>query len=89
MGNHALLNSNSPIQKRLRAILKIMLTTGMLLLTTACSLDEVKRFAYETGNNYACNEHEPNLPEKVRECEENALSYEEYKAARDETLSSD
>ena len=59
----------------------------LVLSTTACTLDELKHTAYMMGNNYACNEHEPNLPEKVRQCEEREMSYEEYKAAREKILS--
>ncbi len=60
---------------------------GMLLLSTACSVDTIKRLGYETGKQYVCNTQEPNLPDKVRQCQENAQSYEEYEVARAEILS--
>ena len=67
--------------------MKILLVTGIVLLSTACSMDEIKRFGYESGNQYVCNEQEPNLPDKVRQCRQKAQSYDEYQSARAETLS--
>ena len=58
----------------------------LVLSTTACTLDELKHSAYMMGNNYACNEHEPNHPDKVRDCIDSELSYSEYKTAREDKL---
>jgi hypothetical protein len=59
----------------------------ILLLCSSCSLDQLTQTAYEMGNNYACNEHEPNHFDKVRDCIDSELSYSEYKTARQEKFS--
>jgi len=70
-------------------LVKILLVVGTALLLSACSEDAITRLAYETGKQYVCNTQEPNLPDRVRQCQENAQSYEEYKAARAQMLSRD
>ncbi len=67
-------------------VLKKLLIFSILFAGTACSAHDIKRFVYDIGKHYACNENEPNLPDKVQECTDRELSYEEYKAAREETL---
>jgi len=59
----------------------------ILLLCSSCTLEQLTHSAYEMGNNYACNEHEPNHPDKVRDCIDSELSYSEYKTAREDKLS--
>ena len=72
-----------------QSLIKMLPGLCLVLSASACSMDDLKRTAYEVGNNYACNEHEPNLPEKVRQCQEREMSYEQYKVAREKTLSDD
>ncbi len=76
------------MQKYLMTFIKTFILIGTVLLLTACSMDEIKRFGYWTGTHYVCNHQEPNLPDKVWKCEKNTMSYEDYEAARAETLSS-
>ncbi len=76
------------MQKYLMTFIKTLVLVGIVLPSTACSIDAIKRIGYWTGTHYVCNYQEPNLSDKVWECEKNTMSYEEYEAARAETLSS-
>ena len=80
---------NTAEQTCWRSSINILSGICLILSAAACSMDELKRSAYVTANNYACNEHEPNLPDKVRQCQEREMSYEEYKVAREKVLSDD
>ncbi|MFT7460581.1 MAG: hypothetical protein ACI909_003269 [Planctomycetota bacterium] len=51
------------------ALMKIIRVTGFVSMSSACSLDDIKRLSHEAGNHYVCNYQEPNLPDKVRECQ--------------------
>ena len=51
-----------------------------------CNGNWWNRLGYDISNDYVCQQQEPNLPDRVRECKENTMSYEEYRTERAKTL---
>lgn len=68
----------------MKSKIKIRLVTNILvlLLCSACTLQDIKRWGYHIAREYSCENHGPNLPKRQVECMEEGMSFDEYEAAR-------
>lgn len=62
---------------------RIFSVCGLLMLvSTGCSIDDIREWGYRITKEYACENHAPNIPRRQVECMEEGLSFEEYEEAR-------